>query len=131
MKYENKVRLDFHIDNVLENEIALTFNKVSKLGKAFGELFGKVSKKMIQKTAKVEEQFNEKVDRFSRDSFSEQTRSKWGKVKDSLSQVNEKLTNIIKPINESIAVVATNVGEMYKSSNNQFVKSFRGNLSLT
>lgn len=99
MKYETKVRLDYHIDNVLENEIVLTFNKISKIGKAFGGLFGKVSKKIIQKTAKVEEKFNEKVDRFSRESFSEQTRSKWGNVKESMSQVNEKITNIIKPIN--------------------------------
>lgn len=126
MKYENKVRLDFHIDNVLENEIVLTYNKVTKIGKAFGGLFGSLSKKIAQKTVKVEEQFNEKVDRFSRESFSEQTRSKWGKVKDTMSQVNEKLTTIIKPINESIAAVAVNVGEKYKNSDNQYVKAFRG-----
>ena len=43
-----------------------------------------------------------------------------------MSQVNEKLTTIIKPINESIAAVATNVGEKYKNSDNQYVKAFRG-----
>lgn len=66
----------------------MTFNKVTKIGKAFGGLFRSLSKKIAQKTVKVEEQFNEKVDRFSRESFSEQTRSKWGKVKDSMSHVN-------------------------------------------
>lgn len=126
MKYENKVRLDFHADNVMENEIVLTYNKVTKIGKAFGGLFGSLSKKVIQKTAKVEKKINEKVDRFSRESFSEQTRSKWEKVKDTMSQVNEKLTTIIKPINESIAAVATNVGEKYKNSENQYIKAFRG-----
>lgn len=42
---------------------------------------------------------DQKVERFSRDSFSEDTRSKWSSIKDKASSINDKMTEIVKPIN--------------------------------
>lgn len=53
LKYETKVRIDYHIDNVKENEIILNYNKLAKISKAFGGFFGKINKAIVEKTAKA------------------------------------------------------------------------------
>jgi hypothetical protein len=51
MKYEVKVRIDFHVDQVMENEIIINFNKAAKIGKALGGFFGKINNKIVKKAA--------------------------------------------------------------------------------
>lgn len=47
----------------------------------------------------------------SRESFSEATISKWDKLKEKASQLNDKVSSLVKPINESITTVVTGIGQ--------------------
>lgn len=77
MKYEIKVRIDFHVDQVLENEIIINFNKAAKIGKALGGFFGKINNKIVKKAAEAEARYQDELKRVSRESFSDTTRSRW------------------------------------------------------
>jgi hypothetical protein len=53
INYDLKVRLNFHIDNVLDNEIILNYNKTAKIAKSIGNFFGKINKKVINSATKT------------------------------------------------------------------------------
>jgi hypothetical protein len=46
LKYETKVRIDFHCEKILENEVMINFLTSSKVGKTVGKFFGFLSSKI-------------------------------------------------------------------------------------
>lgn len=80
---------------------------------------------MTGKAQEVEKTINTKVDRFSRESFSEGTKSKWASFKEKASGWNDKMTELIKPVADKLGEVKSDISNSYGQSNNQYVKSFR------
>lgn len=124
-----KVRIDFHCEKVLENEIAINHNGTAKIGRAIGNFFGFISSKFTSPVRVAEKTINTKVERFSRESFSDETRSKWSTIKEKAASFNDKMTDIIKPIGDKLSEVKEGIGHSYQQSNNKYVKSFRGTLA--
>lgn len=115
---------------MLENEIIINFNKTAKIGKALGGFFGALNNKISKKASEAETKFQEELRRVSRESFSDSTRSKWDSFVEKAANLNEKMTEIIKPVNEVINNAVNQLGEKYNSSNNQIVVTLRGKPSL-
>lgn len=66
------------------------------------------------------------MEKFGRESFSESTRAKWAGIKEKASALNDKLTVMVKPIGEKVGEMAADLGRKYNSSDNGYVRSFRG-----
>lgn len=71
LQYEAKIRIDYHCDRVLDNEIVINYTRTTKIAKAIGNFFGFFSHKVDKEAQEAEKTINDKVDRFSRESFSD------------------------------------------------------------
>jgi hypothetical protein len=67
----------------------------------------------------------------SRSSFSEETRSKWTGIKAKAAEYNNKLSETVKPIVDTITETASGVKTSYRSSTNPYIKTFRGRAYFT
>lgn len=120
------MRIDFHCDKIQDNEVMLSYNMSSRVGKAIGSFFGFFNQKVNRQLSQADKDITKKVDTFGRESFSEETRSKWTSITDKASELNGQLTEMVKPIGTKIGEFTTEIENSYRNSNSTVIKGFRG-----
>ena len=65
------------------------------------------------------------IDKVSKDTFSENTLSKWQLFKKKCSGLNDKMTEALKPVSEKCKEITDDIGMSFDKSENSFIKGVR------
>jgi hypothetical protein len=60
--------------------------------------------------------------------ISPENKTKWNNFKEKASDVNEKMTQMYKPIDNVVRAMMASIGESFNNSNNTWVKNLKSSL---
>ena len=88
-------------------------------------MFGTINNMVSKPTKSIGGAVSERAEKFSRDSVSDGTKDKWNNLKEKSSNINESLTNFIRPAINKYYDLSDQIGQKFYSSENNVIKTIR------
>ena len=93
-----------------------TWNALTNLSKGMGYIAGSLSGFLSKPIEKAGSAIEEKTEALTEGKVSDETKSKWGVVRENISVLNKKMTSGIKPVADVSKNVSTKIGHGFNNS---------------
>jgi hypothetical protein len=93
-----------------------TWNALTNISKGMGYIAGTISGLLSKPIQNAGTTIEEKTEAMTDGKVSEETKSKWGAVRENISALNKKMTAGIKPVAEVSKSMSSKIGHSFNNS---------------
>lgn len=98
-------------------------DKLNGIGESIGNIFGGLSS--LLPTDKINHDTEQTMMKVSRESLGDSGISRWERFKQKCANINEVVTEKMKPLSNKVVEIGSDVGTKFNNSDNSFIKGLR------